>query len=125
MSTPTTSIGSSTAAQGSSRPTFYFLQGTIGISAVNKHTHLLTCSVEDKFLSRIDIKDNIEPKFKYLEVEMGRELTELVEFPQYFSFSLEKRINPRHRQCVERGVCLPLSTMLRSSEQRFRDKMEV
>ncbi|KAI3667636.1 hypothetical protein L6452_42705 [Arctium lappa] len=35
------------------------------------------------------IKDNIEPKFNYLEVEMGRELRELVEFQQYFSFSLE------------------------------------
>ncbi|KVI08334.1 transcription termination factor MTEF1, chloroplastic-like [Cynara cardunculus var. scolymus] len=134
------------------RPTLYFLQGTIGISGVNKHTHLLTCSVEDKFLSRIEyfheimgisykdtilmfrrfpslfcysIKDNIEPKFKYLAVEMGRELREMVEFPQYFSFSLEKRIDPRHRRCVERGVCLPLPMMLRSSERRFRDKMEV
>ncbi|CAH1452288.1 unnamed protein product [Lactuca virosa] len=134
------------------RPTLYFLQGTIGISEINKHTHLLSCSVEDKLLPRIEyfnenigipysdtmlifrrfpslfcysIKENLEPKFNYFVVEMGRDSRELVEFPQYFSFSLENRIKPRHRRCSEKGVCLPLPAMLRSSEKRFLERLEV
>ncbi|XP_071728943.1 protein SEEDLING LETHAL 1, chloroplastic-like [Rutidosis leptorrhynchoides] len=134
------------------RPTLYFLQGTIGIAEINKHTHLLSCSVEDKFIPRIEyfhenigisyddtmlifrrfpslfcysIKENLEPKFNYFVMEMGRDLKELVEFPQYFSFSLENRIKPRHLRCVEKGVCLPLPAMLRSSEKRFLERVEV
>ncbi|KAJ0806259.1 putative transcription regulator mTERF family [Helianthus annuus] len=134
------------------RPTLYFLQGTIGIPDISKHAHLLSCSVEDKLLPRIEyfhenigisyddtmlifrrfpslfcysVKDNLEPKFNYFVVEMGRDLKELVEFPQYFSFSLENRIKRRHLRCVEKGVCLPLPAMLRSSEKRFMERLEV
>ncbi|KAL8505183.1 hypothetical protein ACS0TY_016411 [Phlomoides rotata] len=133
------------------RPTLYFLQGTIGIDNAGKWASLLSCSVESKFIPRIDylqklgfsyrdtivmfrrfpslfcysIKDNFEPKFDYFVVEMGRELKELVAFPQYFSFSLEKRIKPRHRMCVEKGLCLALPTLLKSPEVRFREKLEV
>ncbi|GFP96026.1 hypothetical protein PHJA_001746700 [Phtheirospermum japonicum] len=133
------------------RPTLYFLQGTIGIDRVGKWAPLLSCSVEDKFIPRIEylqklgfpyrdaitmfrrfpslfcysIKDNFEPKFDYFVVEMGRELKELVAFPHYFSFSLENRIKPRHRMCVDKGVCLALPTMLKMSEARFQERLEV
>ncbi|KAK4432618.1 Transcription termination factor MTEF1, chloroplastic [Sesamum alatum] len=133
------------------RPTLYFLQGTIGIEDVSKWAPLLSCSVESKFIPRIEylqklgfsykdtiimfrrfpslfcysIKENFEPKFDYFVVEMGRELKELVAFPQYFSFSLENRIKPRHRMCVDKGVCLALPTMLKLSERRFRERLEV
>lgn len=70
------------------------------------------------------IEENLEPKLNYFVVEMGRELRELVDFPHYFSFSLENRIKPRHRMCVEKGVCLSLPVMLKSSEKRFRDRLE-
>ncbi|PSS15877.1 Transcription termination factor like [Actinidia chinensis var. chinensis] len=132
------------------RPTLYFLQ-SIGITEINRHTSLLSCSVEQKFIPRIEyfqkigfsyrdtismfrrfpplfcysIKENFEPKFDYFMVEMGRELKELKEFPQYFSFSLENRIKPRHRQCVEKGVFLSLPMMLKISEARFLDRLEV
>ncbi|KAJ1385438.1 Transcription termination factor, mitochondrial/chloroplastic [Sesbania bispinosa] len=132
------------------RPTMYFLQ-SIGIEEVNKHTHLLSCSVEEKFIPRIDyfenigfsrrdatsmfrrfpqlfcysIKDNLEPKYNYFVVEMGRKLKELKEFPQYFSFSLENRIKPRHKRCVEKGVCFPLPVLLKTSEMTFRNRLDV
>ncbi|KAK7324310.1 hypothetical protein VNO77_27843 [Canavalia gladiata] len=132
------------------RPTLYFLQ-SIGIEEVNKHTNLLSCSVEEKFMPRIDyfenigfsrrdatlmfrrfpqlfcysIKNNLEPKYSYFVVEMGRDLKELKEFPQYFSFSLEKRIKPRHQQCLEMGVCFPLPLLLKSSEVRFQNRLDV
>ncbi|KAM1096358.1 hypothetical protein ACFX15_013462 [Malus domestica] len=131
------------------RPTLYFLQ-SIGISQVNKHTSLLSCSVEDKLLPRIDylekigfsrrdalsmfrrfpqlfcysIEQNFEPKFNYFVVEMGRGMKELREFPHYFSFSLENRIRPRHQRCVEKGVCFPLPVLLKTSEAKFRDRLE-
>ncbi|KAH6798921.1 Mitochondrial transcription termination factor family protein [Perilla frutescens var. frutescens] len=133
------------------RPTLYFLQGTIGIENVSRWTSLLSCSVESKFIPRIEylqklgfayrdtivmfrrfpslfcysIKENLEPKFNYFVVEMGRELKELVAFPQYFSFSLENRIKPRHRMCLEKGVCLALPTVLKLSEARLRERLEV
>ncbi|XP_047250384.1 transcription termination factor MTEF1, chloroplastic isoform X1 [Capsicum annuum] len=133
------------------RPTLYFLQGSIGIEDVSKCASLLSCDVEGKFIPRLDyfqrigfarrdakvmfrrfpslfcysIEENLEPKFDYFVVEMGRELKELIEFPQYFSFSLENRIKPRHKMCVEKGVCLSLPVMLKSCESRFRDRLDV
>lgn len=133
------------------RPTLYFLQGTIGIEDVSKCATLLSCNVETKFVPRLDyfqrigfsrreakvmfrrfpslfcysIEENLEPKFDYFVVEMGRELKELIVFPQYFSFSLENRIKPRHKMCVEKGVCLSLPVMLKSHESRFRDRLDV
>ncbi|XP_019186200.1 PREDICTED: transcription termination factor MTEF1, chloroplastic-like [Ipomoea nil] len=133
------------------RPTLRFLQTTIGIEDVPRWATLLSCSVDSKFIPRLDyfqklgfsrqeatailrrfpplfrysIEENLEPKFNYFLVEMGRELKELMDYPQYFSFSLENRIKPRHQTCVEKGVCLSLPLMLKSSEVRFRDRLEV
>lgn len=133
------------------RPTLYFLQATIGIDDVSRCAPLLSCCVESKFIPRLDyflklglskrqavsmfrrfpslfcysIEENLEPKFNYFVVEMGRELRELVAFPHYFSFSLENRIKPRHKMCVEKGVCLSLPVMLKPSNSRFRDSLEV
>ncbi|KAK9093374.1 hypothetical protein Syun_028285 [Stephania yunnanensis] len=66
------------------------------------------------------IESNFEPKLHYFVFEMGRDLKELKEFPQYFSFSLEKRIRPRHRLCVEKGVCFPLTLLLKTPDWWFR-----
>lgn len=132
------------------RPTLYFLQ-SIGIAEVNKHTNLLSSSVEEKLIPRIEyfekigfsrrdsvsmfrrfpqlfcysVKENFEPKFDYFVVEMGRDLKELKEFPQYFSFSLEKRIKPRHQCCVEKGVCFPLPILLKTSNAKFWDRLDI
>ncbi|KAJ0259713.1 hypothetical protein HA466_0060260 [Hirschfeldia incana] len=133
------------------RPTLYFLR-RIGIVNPQKHTYLLSCSVEGKLLPRIEfferrlgfsrrsaaamfkrfpqlfnysIGENYEPKLSYLVGEMGRDVREVLEFPQYFSFSLENRIKPRHVACAERGVRLPLAVMLKTKEDGFRDALEV
>ncbi|XP_010553594.1 PREDICTED: transcription termination factor MTEF1, chloroplastic [Tarenaya hassleriana] len=135
---------------GQLRPAMYFLQ-RIGISETHKHTYLLSCSVEHKLIPRIDyfvrlgfsrreatvmfrrfpqlfnysISGNYDPKTNYLVVEMGRDLKEIMEFPQYFSFSLENRIKPRHQACAAKGVRLPLPMMLKTKESGFRDRLEV
>lgn len=132
------------------RPTLYFLQ-SIGIHEVHRYTNLLSSCVEDKFIPKIgyfekvgfcyrdsismfrrfpalfcySVKENFEPKLNYFVVEMGRDLKELKEFPQYFSFSLERRIKPRHQTCVENGICFPLPVMLKMKEEIFRQKLDV
>jgi mTERF domain-containing protein, mitochondrial len=45
-------------------------------------------------------------------------------FPQYFSFSLEKRIVPRHQATAEAGVALPLPDMLKATDDEFTDMLE-
>lgn len=75
-------------------------------------------------LFNYSIKNNIEPKLNYFVVEMGRDLKELKEFPQYFSFSLENRIKPRHQCCVEKGLCFPLHTLLKTSEAQFVSRID-
>lgn len=76
-------------------------------------------------LFNYSIGENYEPKLGYLTGEMGRDAREVLEFPQYFSFSLENRIKPRHVACAAKGVRLPLAVMLRTKEDGFRDALEV
>uniref|UniRef100_A0A1D1YG63 Uncharacterized protein n=1 Tax=Anthurium amnicola TaxID=1678845 RepID=A0A1D1YG63_9ARAE len=71
------------------------------------------------------IAGNLEPKFDFFAVEMGRGLRELRVFPQYFSFSLRGRIMPRHRRCAEAGVLLPLPALLKPADEQFQARLEV
>ncbi|KAL1328524.1 hypothetical protein HN51_038358 [Arachis hypogaea] len=75
-------------------------------------------------LLTFNIEVNFRPKFEYLVGEMGKKLKELKEFPQYFSFSLENRIKPRHMEVLQSGINLPLSLMLKSTDQEFRELIE-
>ncbi|XP_043709854.1 transcription termination factor MTEF1, chloroplastic [Telopea speciosissima] len=68
------------------------------------------------------IENNMRPKFKYLVKEMERDIQELKEFPQYFAFSLEKRIIPRHLHLKERNVRIPLQMMLLWNDEKFYTK---
>ncbi|KAK8919245.1 hypothetical protein KSP39_PZI021227 [Platanthera zijinensis] len=72
-------------------------------------------------LLTFSIENNLMPKFGYLVKEIGGGLKELKEFPQYFAFSLEKRIMPRHGEMMEAGMMLPLSLMLKSTEEEFKE----
>lgn len=71
-------------------------------------------------LFTFSIENNFKPKFDYFVEDMKGKLEELKEFPQYFAFSLEKRIKPRHMEVVERGIRMSLPTMLKSSDEEFR-----
>ncbi|KAK8953567.1 hypothetical protein KSP40_PGU004282 [Platanthera guangdongensis] len=132
------------------RPTLYFLQ-MLGIAEPARHAHLLSCSVEEKFIPRLDflqkigfsprdarsmarrfpqifcysMKENLVPKFKFFAGEMERELMELKNFPQYFSFSLEKKIKPRCRLCKENEVFFELPALLKPSDDEFQRRLEV
>ncbi|KAL6333751.1 hypothetical protein AAG906_028937 [Vitis piasezkii] len=62
-------------------------------------------------LFTFSVENNFKPKFEYFE------------FPQYFAFSLEKRIKPRHMEAVQNGVKVPLALMLKSTDEEFRELM--
>ncbi|KAF9620244.1 hypothetical protein IFM89_010979 [Coptis chinensis] len=72
-------------------------------------------------LFTFSIENNFKPKFEYLVEEMKGKLEDLREFPQYFAFSLEKRIKPRHIEVVQSGFKIPLSLMLKSTDEEFME----
>ncbi|KAL1831553.1 hypothetical protein ACET3Z_001204 [Daucus carota] len=56
--------------------------------------------------------DVLRPKYQYLRRTMVRPLNDLIEFPRFFSYSLEGRIIPRHKIMVENRVNFKLRYML-------------
>lgn len=70
-------------------------------------------------LFTFSIENNFKPKLEYFLGEMKGKLEELKEFPQYFAFSLEKRIKPRHFEISQSGLNLPLSLMLKTTDEDF------
>ncbi|CAL5428821.1 unnamed protein product [Camellia sinensis] len=70
-------------------------------------------------LLTFSISNNFGPKVEYFLKEMNGDLAQLKRFPQYFSFSLEGKIKPRHQLLVENGLSLSLSQMLKVSDGEF------
>lgn len=130
------------------RPALVFLRelGFVGRSAINSQTvTLLVYNVEFSLMAKIgylvnlgfhrsevkrmvvrspglltlSVENNLAPKVKYFLVEMKGDLKELRQFPQYFSFSLERKIKPWHRMLVNYGLKLPLWKMLMVSDGEF------
>lgn len=75
-------------------------------------------------LFTFSLENNYRPKFEYFEKEMRRDLGELKDFPQYFAFSLEKRIKPRHLEAMERGVHIPLPLLLKTTDEEFAELLK-
>lgn len=129
-------------------PALNFLRrlGFVGRHRITcRTTVLLVSSVEDTFIPKLEylrglgfshretrimvlrspglltfsIENNFKPKLEFLRREMGRDLSELKDFPQYFSFNLERKIKPRHRLLTESRAWMPLSEMLKVSDGDF------
>ncbi|OIV97274.1 hypothetical protein TanjilG_07026 [Lupinus angustifolius] len=100
--------------EGTLIPKLKYLE-SLGFSKDEARIMVLRCPS----LFTFSIENNFQPKFEYFSVEMGGKLEELKEFPQYFAFSLEKRIKPRHLEVVQSGIQLPLSVMLKSTDEAF------
>ncbi|XP_071700958.1 transcription termination factor MTEF1, chloroplastic-like [Rutidosis leptorrhynchoides] len=71
-------------------------------------------------LFTFSLENNLKPKFKYFK-EMKRNTSELKNFPQYFAFSLDKRIKPRHMEAVECRVEMSLKLLLKTTNQEFAE----
>ncbi|KAJ6902545.1 hypothetical protein NC651_020121 [Populus alba x Populus x berolinensis] len=66
---------------------------------------------------------NLGPKLDYSVREIKGDLEEFKKFPQFFSFSLERKIKPRHRMLVEYGLKMPLSRMLKVNAGEFNARL--
>lgn len=69
---------------------------------------------------RIELMKN---SYYFFKTEMGRPLKELVEFPEYFTYSLESRIKPRYQRLKSRGIRCSLNWFLNCSDQRFEERL--
>ncbi|KAJ6757974.1 hypothetical protein OIU74_027120 [Salix koriyanagi] len=62
--------------------------------------------------------------YYFFKSEMGRPLKELVEFPEYFTYSLESRIKPRYAMLKSKGIRSSLNWFLNCSDKRFEERLE-
>ncbi|WVZ60802.1 hypothetical protein U9M48_010779 [Paspalum notatum var. saurae] len=100
-------------------PKLEFLAG-LGMSRDDAVAMVLRCPA----LFTFSIDRNYVPKFEYLVQAMGGGVEDIKAFPQYFAFSLEKRIAPRHQAAEEAGVALPLPDMLKATDEEFREMID-
>ncbi|KAI4328460.1 hypothetical protein L6164_020813 [Bauhinia variegata] len=134
------------------RPALLFLRnlGFVGSNFINSQTALLmVSSVETTLLPKIEylqslgftreevvtmvirspalltfsIRNNFMPKVEYFLEEMNGDIAELKRFPQYFSYSLERKIKPRHRLLLKQRFSLPLAEMLKVSDGEFNARL--
>lgn len=134
------------------KPTLAFLKklGFVGDNAVScQTTVLLVSNVENTLLPKLEyleglgfrydevekmvlrspglltfsIEKNFKPKVEYFFEEIKGDLDELKGFPQYFSFSLEGKIKPRHRILVAHGLVMGLPEMLKVSDGEFNGRV--
>lgn len=68
--------------------------------------------------------DILRPKYRYLRRTMVRPLNDLIEFPRFFSYSLEDRIIPRHKIMMDNRVNFKLRYMLSSTNDEFHQRIE-
>ncbi|KAK1316033.1 hypothetical protein QJS10_CPA05g01127 [Acorus calamus] len=68
--------------------------------------------------------DILRPKYRYLRRIMVRPLQDLIEFPRFFSYSLDGRIAPRHKILVENRINFKLRYMLAGSNEEFSRRVE-
>ncbi|CAI9765511.1 unnamed protein product [Fraxinus pennsylvanica] len=68
--------------------------------------------------------DVLRPKYRYLRRVMIRPLQDLIEFPRFFSYSLDERIIPRHKIMVENRVNFKLRYMLASTDEEFTKRVD-
>ncbi|KAJ9135520.1 hypothetical protein P3X46_032698 [Hevea brasiliensis] len=95
----------------------YFL--SLGI----RHHQLGEMIADFPMLLRYNI-DLLRPKYRYLRRTMVRPLQDLIEFPRFFSYSLDERIIPRHKVLVENQINFKLRYMLASSDEEFQTLVE-
>ncbi|CAI5458347.1 unnamed protein product [Closterium sp. Yama58-4] len=80
----------------------------------------LTIEMVQKFphLFNYNWNTNLMPKLQYLE-EVGRGIDEAVQHPQYFGYSLARRIRPRLGGVARAGLHVSLSFVLRLKDEDF------
>ncbi|CAA7050549.1 unnamed protein product [Microthlaspi erraticum] len=71
--------------------------------------------------SKVELMKN---SYYFYKTEMGRPMKDLVEYPEYFTYSLESRIKPRYQKLQGKGIRSSLNWFLNCSDQRFEERLE-
>lgn len=66
----------------------------------------------------------MQNSYYFFKSEICRPVKELVEFPEYFTYSLESRIKPRYQRLQSKGIRCSLAWLLNCSDQRFEERLQ-
>ncbi|KAG0495501.1 hypothetical protein HPP92_000192 [Vanilla planifolia] len=81
------------------------------------------CSMVSRFspLLGYSIEAVFKPKLEFLQTTMQKSLHEIVEYPRYFSYSLDKKIKPRYWVLRGRNITCSLKDMLAKNNEEFAE----
>jgi hypothetical protein len=106
----------------------YIILVVVG-GVVCRMTYLMTLGLSGKdvaFMVRrfspllgYNIDEVLRPKVEFLVNTMEKPITDVVDYPRYFSYSLEKKIKPRFWVLKGRNVEFSLKDMLGKSDEDF------
>lgn len=68
------------------------------------------------------IEEVLRPKLEFFINTMEKPVTDLVEYPRYFSYSLEKKIKPRYWVLKARNMECSLKDMLGKNDEQFAEE---
>ncbi|KAL0364488.1 UNVERIFIED_CONTAM: Transcription termination factor MT, chloroplastic [Sesamum angustifolium] len=87
----------------------------VGLS--KKDIGLMVCRFSP--LLGYSIEEVLRPKLEFLVYTMKRPVRDVVDYPRYFSYSLEKKIKPRYWVLKGRNVEFSLKEMLGKNDEEF------
>lgn len=106
---------------------------SLGRATVLKHVDFLKrCGFSLKQVSKMVVAcpqilalniDIMSVSFEYFQTEMDRGLEDLVEFPAYFTYSLESTIRPRNQMIAKKGLKCSLGWLLNCTDEKFAERM--
>lgn len=79
------------------------------VSMVNRFSPLLGYSIDEV----------LKPKMEFLVHTMNKPIKDVVEYPRYFSYSLDKKIKPRFWILKGRSIECTLKDMLGKNNEEF------
>ncbi|KAJ6938001.1 transcription termination factor MTERF6 [Populus alba x Populus x berolinensis] len=65
------------------------------------------------------VKNSLEPRIKFLVEVMGRQIDEVVDYPNFFQHGLKKTLESRHKLLKQRKLDCSLSDMLGCNQKKF------
>ncbi|KAG0461729.1 hypothetical protein HPP92_022026 [Vanilla planifolia] len=64
-------------------------------------------------------KNSLEPRIRFLKEEMGREIGEVTDYPEFFRHRLKKSLQLRERLLKPKNIYCSLSDMLQCKHNKF------
>ena len=72
--------------------------------------------------------ENVNKKVKFITKDIGRDRNEIISCPSMMTYSLETRMQDRHKQMLEAGIAnlgnYKLSTIFICNDKRFRKLLD-